>query len=321
MTARRCGAQGALVLTCVFLLSAAPAALYEAIDVALRLAVEAILAHDASLALALEPPSPLPGASSDLWHVLYGWARDLLEGGPDASVGPDPRPIVLNFHAHPFLKLQQRSPPRGAFLVSFHNPLHWLLGSLVLTAVLDRPDTCVDAGVDPPPPPPPPPPQPPLPTHVPAFLSPSPINPACRCRFDLTSIMAASSVDNLKSILRVVEPPLSVFVLNAQIAAGLWRRNGFAIRDQNYHYVGVTLRDRTYAFDLLLLQMAACILQPDHMLRLIVEQFELLDWFFSVPLAPFEQSQSLLLAEECLQLIICTCHRPRRVGRGCLGAH
>ena len=94
--------------------------------------------------------------------------------------------------------------------------------------------------------------------------------------------MAATSVENLKSILRIVEPPLSVFVLNAQIAAGLWRRNGFAIRDQNYHYVGVTLRDRTYAFDLLLLQMAACILQPDHMPRLIVEQFELLDWFSAV---------------------------------------
>ena len=119
--------------------------------------------------------------------------------------------------------------------------------------------------------------------------------------------MAATSVENLKSILRIVEPPLSVFVLNAQIAAGLWRRNGFAIRDQNYHYVGVTLRDRTYAFDLLLLQMAACILQPDHMPRLIVEQFELLDWFSAVPQAPFEQSQSLLLTEECLQLIICTC--------------
>ena len=95
-------------------------------------------------------------------------------------------------------------------------------------------------------------------------------------------------------------------MLNAQIAAGLWRRNGLSVREQSYHYLNVTLRDRTSAFDLLVLQAMACIIQPDHMLRTVVEQFDLHSWFSAHPRSSYEMVQAVFLAEECLQLVIGT---------------
>ena len=118
-------------------------------------------------------------------------------------------------------------------------------------------------------------------------------------RFDL-SIMTS----NMTVKLQLVEPLLTVFAFNAQIAAGLWRRNGFVMRNQHSFYAGVSLRDRTYAFDLFVLQAVACTLQPDHILRLIVDQFAVENWFTARPWSTFEHQQALFMAEECLQLVI-----------------
>jgi len=150
------------------------------------------------------------------------------------------------------------------------------------------------------------------------------IEPVRRCvgcsrnSFDLRAIINVRSTQELLDALRIIEAPLSVVVLNAQIAAGLWRRNGWAIRDQSFHYVGVTLRDRTYAFDLLVLQAMACLIQPDHFLRLVVEQFDLAEYFSPAPRAPFDHDQTLYLAEECLHFIIGAWPRGgRAAGRMC----
>jgi hypothetical protein len=118
--------------------------LHVAVEIAVRLAVEAILAHDASLALPLQPPAlGRPAPTADDWHARYGWVwarRAAAEGAP-LEAGPV-APVVLyeNNDPLPMLTLIQRSSPRGAFLASLHNPLHWMLASLLLTAVYDRPD-------------------------------------------------------------------------------------------------------------------------------------------------------------------------------------
>ena len=115
------------------------AVLFEALGIALQQTVQAILAHDADVALAVERPSPVSRRNEQAWNALYGWALERRRDGGRPSVSVTP--ITLHVAGHPFLRLHPRSSPRGAFLVSFHNPLHWLLGSLLLTAVLDRPDT------------------------------------------------------------------------------------------------------------------------------------------------------------------------------------
>jgi hypothetical protein len=127
--------------------------------------------------------------------------------------------------------------------------------------------------------------------------------------------MPTDTVDHVTAVLRLVEPVLAVFALHAQISAGLWRRNGLSMREQNVHYTGVTLRDRTFALDLFLLQAVACVLQPDHLLRLLVAQFDMVSWFAAPPQSTFEPAQALFLAEECLQLVTGTWWGPCRLCR------
>eukprot|EP01135_Chromosphaera_perkinsii_P001327 Nk52_evm54s164 gene=Nk52_evmTU54s164 len=57
--------------------------------------------------------------------------------------------------------------------------------------------------------------------------------------------------------LLLVEHPLRIFLLVAQVRAGLWARNGFSIKNQVYNYLGVNFRELTFDNDLRLMQIAA----------------------------------------------------------------
>ncbi|XP_072313992.1 E3 ubiquitin-protein ligase UBR1 isoform X2 [Eucyclogobius newberryi] len=77
----------------------------------------------------------------------------------------------------------------------------------------------------------------------------------------------------------LVELPLRCVVLAAQVSAEMWRRNGLSLVSQVYYYQDVKCRDEMYDKDILMLQIAASKMEPNHFLMLILLRFELFDFF------------------------------------------
>ncbi|KAM6961047.1 E3 ubiquitin-protein ligase UBR1 [Aplochiton taeniatus] len=76
-----------------------------------------------------------------------------------------------------------------------------------------------------------------------------------------------------------VEHPLRCVVLAAQVSAEMWRRNGLSLVSQVYYYQDVKCRDEMYDKDILMLQIAASKMDPNHFLIMILLRFELFDIF------------------------------------------
>ncbi|KAJ7990733.1 hypothetical protein DPEC_G00289980 [Dallia pectoralis] len=102
------------------------------------------------------------------------------------------------------------------------------------------------------------------------------------------------------------EHPLRCVVLAAQVSAEMWRRNGLSLVSQVYYYQDVKCRDEMFDKDVVMLQIAASKMDPNHFVMLILLRFELFDVFNgSHP----SKDQELLkqcnrLTEEMLNLII-----------------
>uniref|UniRef100_A0A3Q1G0S1 E3 ubiquitin-protein ligase n=1 Tax=Acanthochromis polyacanthus TaxID=80966 RepID=A0A3Q1G0S1_9TELE len=78
---------------------------------------------------------------------------------------------------------------------------------------------------------------------------------------------------------QLVELPLRCVVLAAQVSAEMWRRNGLSLVSQVYYYQDVKCRDEMYDKDVLMLQIAASKMDPNHFLMLILLRFELFEYF------------------------------------------
>ncbi|KAJ1871195.1 E3 ubiquitin-protein ligase ubr1 [Coemansia sp. RSA 990] len=88
--------------------------------------------------------------------------------------------------------------------------------------------------------------------------------------------MAAAQLE----LLRILDYPIRVCVVMAQIRAGLWVRNGYVIRLQSHHYREVSLRENTYDQDIVMIQFFLSIWpDTDHILMTLLDRFELYDWF------------------------------------------
>lgn len=121
----------------------------------------------------------------------------------------------------------------------------------------------------------------------------------------LSNSVFAPAMDTTKLILGLIEFPIRLCVLNAQIGANLWIRNGPSMAYQSERYYGLMTFDR----DLLLLQMGLVHLQPNQFLGIYFQRFQLLDYFFSISLdqmhpAQAEREKVVKVAEECLQMLI-----------------
>ncbi|KAJ3219991.1 hypothetical protein HDU67_007724 [Dinochytrium kinnereticum] len=79
-------------------------------------------------------------------------------------------------------------------------------------------------------------------------------------------------------VSRMMDYPLRVEVLLAQIHAGLWVRNGHSMRDQAYTYMNHLLRDLSDNY-LYLLQTSCVILGPDAFFATMLDKFGLIEWF------------------------------------------
>ncbi|XP_034051112.1 E3 ubiquitin-protein ligase UBR1 isoform X2 [Thalassophryne amazonica] len=78
---------------------------------------------------------------------------------------------------------------------------------------------------------------------------------------------------------QLAEHSLRCVVLAAQVSAEMWRRNGLSLVSQVYYYHDVKCRDEMYDKDILMLQIAASKMDPNHLLMLILLRFELFDYF------------------------------------------
>uniref|UniRef100_A0A667XIL5 E3 ubiquitin-protein ligase n=1 Tax=Myripristis murdjan TaxID=586833 RepID=A0A667XIL5_9TELE len=98
-----------------------------------------------------------------------------------------------------------------------------------------------------------------------------------------------------------VEYPLRCVVLAAQVTAEMWRRNGLSLVSQIYYYQDVKCRDEMYDKDILMLQIAASKMDPNHFLMLILLRFELFEIFNG---SCSSKDQWNRLTEEMLYLLI-----------------
>ncbi|KAG8919827.1 hypothetical protein FRC01_001076 [Tulasnella sp. 417] len=154
--------------------------------------------------------------------------------------------------------------------VSFHHSLHWLLAELFKHVHLLTEEKLQDIG----------------------FKS-------------LREVILRNASE--RAILTVVDFPLRVVTMVAQIRTGLWVRNGFAIRGQLLHYRDFMLRELCYDQDLYILQSALVILDPNVVLVSILDRFQLVEWFSGeVAHATYDGTQLFSMVEEFLYVII-TC--------------
>nr|XP_046268930.1 E3 ubiquitin-protein ligase UBR1 isoform X2 [Scatophagus argus] len=92
---------------------------------------------------------------------------------------------------------------------------------------------------------------------------------------------AIERLDDAQSLdlTQLAEYPLRCLVLAAQVSSEMWRRNGLSLVSQVYYYQDVKCRDEMYDKDILMLQIAASKMDPNHFLMLVLLRFELFDYF------------------------------------------
>uniref|UniRef100_A0A671QU67 E3 ubiquitin-protein ligase n=1 Tax=Sinocyclocheilus anshuiensis TaxID=1608454 RepID=A0A671QU67_9TELE len=104
----------------------------------------------------------------------------------------------------------------------------------------------------------------------------------------------------------LAEQPLRCVVLAAQVCADMWRRNGLSLVSQVYYYQDLKCRDEMFDKDIIMLQIAASKMDPNHFLMLVLLRFELFDIFNGNSSSKDQEvlKQWNRLTEEMLYLII-----------------
>ncbi|KAH9850612.1 hypothetical protein C2E23DRAFT_734790 [Lenzites betulinus] len=110
---------------------------------------------------------------------------------------------------------------------------------------------------------------------------------------------------NEDAMLTVIDYPLRVLAMIAQIRTGLWVRNGFAIRGQLLHYRDFMLRELCYDQDLFILQTALVVLDPNTVLVSMLDRFQLPGYFSGATLHPsYDTSHLSGMVEEFFYVLI-----------------
>ena len=105
----------------------------------------------------------------------------------------------------------------------------------------------------------------------------------------------------------LAEFPLRCMSLNAQVTAGLWRRNGISIQGQAMHYSTAPFCKVFRDLDLAAVQYATILGGNELVLGLLLDRLLLSRWAVEphlVPSGPFEPKDFVVLAEEALYILI-----------------
>jgi len=79
-------------------------------------------------------------------------------------------------------------------------------------------------------------------------------------------------------VLAVVEPSIRANVLYSQSNCGVWKKNGVSLLNQVYLYHNIMFRNEFLDRDILSLQLAAALLQPNLFLVNLLNRFDLLEY-------------------------------------------
>lgn len=111
--------------------------------------------------------------------------------------------------------------------------------------------------------------------------------------------------------VQIIEPVLRGQVMIAQVHAGMWRRNGYALLNTLFFYHNVKCRTEMLDRDITLLQIGASLIESNEFLIHVLNKFNLINWAmpdfeFSSLKSPEEDSmrQTVYLVEELLHLLI-----------------
>lgn len=111
--------------------------------------------------------------------------------------------------------------------------------------------------------------------------------------------------------VQIMEPVLRSQVMIAQVHAGMWRRNGYALLNSLFFYHNVKCRTEMLDRDVTLLQIAASLIESNEFLIHMLNKFNLINWAmhdFEVNSlkSPEEDCmrQTISLVEEFLHLLI-----------------
>ncbi|XP_076273647.1 ubr1 ubiquitin ligase isoform X2 [Rhynchophorus ferrugineus] len=111
--------------------------------------------------------------------------------------------------------------------------------------------------------------------------------------------------------VQIIEPVLRTQVMIAQVHAGMWRRNGYALLNTLYFYHNVKCRTEMLDRDINLLQIGASLIESNEFLIHVLNKFNLINWALAdfeinTLKSPEEDSmrQTINLVEEFLHLLI-----------------
>ncbi|TFK62655.1 hypothetical protein BDN72DRAFT_382278 [Pluteus cervinus] len=182
--------------------------------------------------------------------------------------------------------------------VSFHHSLHWLLAELFKHVELLNEEKLAEVGMT-----------------------------------SLRDVLMKHA--SVQAVLTIIDFPLRVLAMIAQIRTGLWVRNGFAIRGQLLHYRDYMLRELCYDQDLFILQTSLIVLDPNTVLISILDRFSLMTYFsgtntssspnaaFATPEIPhphllhpvYDANQLSSMVEEVLYVLITILSEPGNAGK------
>ncbi|XP_001354328.3 E3 ubiquitin-protein ligase UBR1 [Drosophila pseudoobscura] len=125
-------------------------------------------------------------------------------------------------------------------------------------------------------------------------------------------LVAETEALNIKMTPReIIEPVLCTHAMIAQVAAGMWRRNGYSLLHQLYFYKNVRCRVEMLDRDIVCLQIGASLMESNEFLIHALNKFNLIGWAQSnyeskLAESPLDDEfmRQLSMIDEFLELLI-----------------
>ncbi|TDG39200.1 hypothetical protein AWZ03_014378 [Drosophila navojoa] len=125
-------------------------------------------------------------------------------------------------------------------------------------------------------------------------------------------LLAEAEALNIKLTPReIIEPVLCTQAMIAQVAAGMWRRNGYSLLHQLYFYRNVRCRVEMLDRDIVCLQIGASLMESNEFLIHLLNKFNMIAWAQSNYESSLQQAQmddefmrQLSMTDEFLELLI-----------------